>query len=80
METQQFADCAAPPAGPGMRESAFLLRRKAELEELAKKSFGPGGALLGSYWWRAALSALGLLNGDLAERDITLCFSWIISM
>ena len=45
-------------------------------DELAKKSFGPGATLINQFWWRASLSALGLLNGDLAERDITLSFSW----
>ena len=38
-EHERIASALIYRLGPGMRESAFLLRRKAELEELAKQSF-----------------------------------------
>ena len=38
-EHERIASALIYRLGPGMRESAFLHRRKAELEELAKQSF-----------------------------------------
>ena len=38
-EHERIASALIYRLGPGMRESAFLLRRKNELGELAKKSF-----------------------------------------
>lgn len=43
---------------------------------LCAVSFGPGSSVCNLLGWRNAMSALNLLSGDLAERDITLCFSW----
>ena len=38
-EHERIASALIYRLGPGMRESGFLLRSKAELEELAKQSF-----------------------------------------
>ena len=43
---------------------------------LAVVSFGHGGKLVSLEVWMNAMRALGLMNVDLAERDILLCFSW----
>lgn len=43
---------------------------------LAKNSFGTSSTLVSLGCFRAGMDALGLMNGDLTERDITLCFSW----
>ena len=55
------------------RHERFL---RSIFDAVAKNSFGTSSSLVHLDCFREGINALGLMGGDVTERDVTLCFSW----